>query len=216
IAYYAFSYIYDNKLFRYFILVILSTAFHKIAVILLPVYFLVKKNYSVLFLLTIVFLSLAISYFDFIGIAIKYLFDRFPDIGAIRRVYHYYFNAHDPNLKISFIAYFQRVIVLVVLLLFYKKLDPICANILILYICSYFIFSNVGVMASRVSGMFLVSYVMFFPKLIYNFKIRNNSIIVLLYVVIFSFSMVVKDVQKRHPIYDRFTYLPYQVYPFFN
>ena len=67
-----------------------------------------------------VVIALFISSFDLIGIVIKWCNENFSNVAVFRRVFHYYFNKHDENLKMSAIPYMQRAIMLFILFLFYK------------------------------------------------------------------------------------------------
>lgn len=71
IIYYAITLIHEDKLFRYTLLVILASLFHKIAIILIPLYFFIRKEFKVSVLFYIVVIALFISYFDLIGIVIS-------------------------------------------------------------------------------------------------------------------------------------------------
>lgn len=118
IIYYAITLIHEDKLFRYTLLVILASLFHKIAIILIPLYFFIRKEFKVSVLFYMVVIALFISSFDLIGIVIKWCNENF---------------------------------------------------------------SNVGVLANRVSGILLVSYAIFFSVLICNLKFKRNRLLIILY-----------------------------------
>lgn len=181
IIYYAITLIHEDKLFRYTLLVILASLFHKIAIILIPLYFFIRKEFKVSVLFYMVVIALFISSFDLIGIVIKWCNENFSNVAVFRRVFHYYFNKHDENLKMSAIPYMQRAIMLFILFLFYKRIPYTYSNLLLLYVSLFFIFSNVGVLANRVSGILLVSYAIFFSVLICNLKFKRNRLLIILY-----------------------------------
>lgn len=173
--------IHEDKLFRYTLLVILASLFHKIAIILIPLHFFIRKEFKVSVLFYMVVIALFISSFDLIGIVIKWCNENFSNVAVFRRVFHYYFNKHDENLKMSAIPYMQRAIMLFILFLFYKRIPYTYSNLLLLYVSLFFIFSNVGVLANRVSGILLVSYAIFFSVLICNLKFKRNRLLIILY-----------------------------------
>ncbi|AKA46857.1 EpsG family protein [Haemophilus influenzae] len=162
-------------------LVILASLFHKIAIILIPLYFFIRKEFKVSVLFYMVVIALFISSFDLIGIVIKWCNENFSNVAVFRWVFHYYFNKHDANLKMSAIPYMQRAIMLFILFLFYKRIPYTYSNLLLLYVSLFFIFSNVGVLANRVSGILLVSYAIFFSVLICNLKFKRNRLLIILY-----------------------------------
>ena len=217
IIYYAITLIHEDKLFRYTLLVILASLFHKIAIILIPLYFFIRKEFKVSVLFYIVVIALFISYFDLIGIVIKWCNENFSNVAAFRRMFHYYFNKHDANLKMSAIPYMQRAIMLFILFLFYKRIPYTYSNLLVLYVSLFFIFSNVGVLANRVSGILLVSYAIFFSVLICNLKLKGNRLIIILSIFFFSLSIFVKNIHDIHPLTNKLNYLPYELnYKIFN
>ncbi|MCK8894155.1 EpsG family protein [Haemophilus influenzae] len=110
--------IHEDKLFRYTLLVILASLFHKIAIILIPLHFFIRKEFKVSVLFYMVVIALFISSFDLIGIVVKWCNENF---------------------------------------------------------------SNVGVLANRVSGILLVSYAIFFSVLICNLKFKRNRLLIILY-----------------------------------
>ncbi|WP_232086983.1 EpsG family protein [Haemophilus influenzae] len=181
IIYYAIIPLHEDKLFRYTLLVILASLFHKIAIILIPLYFFIRKEFKVSVLFYMVVIALFISSFDLIGIVIKWCNENFSNVAVFRRVFHYYFNKHDANLKMSAIPYMQRAIMLFILFLFYKRIPYTYSNLLLLYVSLFFIFSNVGVLANRVSGILLVSYAIFLSVLICNLKFKRNRLLIILY-----------------------------------
>jgi len=97
----------------------------------------------------------------------------------------YIFSVHRQGVAMCIIYYAIILMIhedkLFILFLFYKRIPYTYSNLLLLYVSLFFIFSNVGVLANRVSGILLVSYAIFFSVLICNLKFKRDRLLIILY-----------------------------------
>lgn len=212
ITLYSMKFLVERRLVYYFVTILIASFFHKASVLLMPLYFLVNLRYSYAVLITFIVFSTLVSYFDVTGKIISCLND-LSDFGFIRRVHYYYFVKHDQSLKISFLAYLQRFFILGIIFIFYKD-NEITSNLVIFYVCLFMIFSNVGVLAGRISGMLLVSYMLYFSNLLYKLENKGNKLLLFFFVIIYSGLIFFKDLYIIHPLLGNYKYIPFNFYPF--
>lgn len=202
----------EKKLLSFLFFAFLGFMFHKLSLITLPFYFIL--NYSianrklVFFLLAIIFFM---SFFDVIGSIIQYANDSFNYLEAIRRINHYYFIKNDPSLSnISFFAYLQRGILFFIIIAFFSKTKKEYNILIISYIFIFLVLANVGVMAGRVSGLFLVSYLYYFSNLFDSLNKNTHKFILLMFLILWGSSIFIKDLNTTHPEFGTFNYIPYK------
>lgn len=211
IFYYSIKFILERKFCQYLLCILLACMFHKVSILLIPVYFVVNVRFNVISIFIVIFFCFLFSYLDLMSKFLVLLGNIFDDISLIRRVNHYYFYKHDPNLNIGALAYIQRFFLVFLVIIYIHKLDYRISNLIIIYVCLFFIFSKVGVLAGRISGILLISYMSYFSLLMLNLKIYSNRLIVGLFVLIYGGIMFYKEVYTIHPIYGNFNYQPYNM-----
>ncbi|EXI61328.1 hypothetical protein MHD_10930 [Mannheimia granulomatis] len=202
----------EKRLFLYLFFVFLGFLFHKISLITLPFYFIinyVRINKNLLFFLLVI--TFLVSFFDVIGSLIQYANDSLNYLEAVRRVNHYYFVKNEPslsNLPIS--AYLQRMLLFLIVVIFFAKTKEEYNYLVISYILLFLVFSNVGVLAGRVSGLFLISYLYYFSNLFFNLKSNVYRIVILIFIVLWGSAIFIKDINTIHPEFGTYNYIPYK------
>lgn len=210
IFYYSIKFILERNFYRYLLCILLACMFHKVSILLIPIYFIVNIKFDFAMIFIIVFSCFLFSYLDVMSELLAFLGDKFDTVSLVRRINHYYFHKHDPDLKIGLFAYAQRLFLVFFACIFIQKLDYRVLNLIIVYVCLFFIFSKVGVLAGRISGIVLVSYMSYFSLLISNLRIFYNRLMVGLFVLVYGFFMFYKEVYTLHPVYGNFNYQPYE------
>ncbi|TCP95521.1 EpsG-like putative glucosyltransferase [Cricetibacter osteomyelitidis] len=210
IFFYNIKNIISENFFKYLTFCILGSLFHKVSLITILIYPLIIKEYSKKLLLFLLVSSFLISSFSLIGRFILFLNENLNQLSFIRRVYFYYFVKHDSTHIINSIAYIHRLFWGCVILYFYKKIPFKLVNLTVLYISIFFLFSDVGILAGRISAMFLVSYICCFAILFCNLRMFFIKLSLLFLLLMYNVSIFYKDIYTRHPIYETYNYIPYR------
>lgn len=204
----SFSYFLERRYLVSIALILFATFFHKVSLIYFLVLFLLNRKYSKCIIVMVIFLSFLISHYDIIGNLVLY-FKENTDFSFVRRVAHYYFSNNDTGLKISYLAYIQRTIVVCIVLYFYDKYqDYRVSNLILFSICVFLLLSNVGVLAGRISSIMMIAYLPYFSGIL---KVSSkNKGFIFLFVLVYSFLIFFKDLHTQHPIFHTYNYLPYK------
>lgn len=202
----------EKKLLLYIFFVFLGFVFHKISIITLPFYFILNfSRVNIILAFSLLVSMFFVSFFDFVGSVIKYVNDNFNYLEVIRRVNHYYFIKNDPSLSnISIFAYLQRGILFFIIIIFFSKTKSEYNILIISYIFIFLALANVGVVAGRVSGLFLISYLYYFSNLFNSLKQDVNKFILLMFLVLWGGAVFIKDLNTVHPEFGTFNYIPYK------
>ncbi|MGQ0285789.1 EpsG family protein [Pasteurellaceae bacterium 22721_9_1] len=200
----------NGNLYKYSFWVLVGFLFHKVSLLLLPLYFLVRITIfrKVSFLIVLIVLSFLISYFDLVGKFIEFLFLYFGDSSLVKRVHLYYFIKHDPSLTIGFVAYLQRFIIISIALFYRNLFQDKIIQLILFYPITYFIFSNVGVLAGRISAIFLVFYLIYFGGLLSkDIKLKP---FIFIFLILYGSSIFYKDIHTYHKDKEIYTHIPYK------
>lgn len=208
IFYYNITNIEKKRVKRYIFWCIISFFFHKVAIILIPIYFLVNRFYSKKIYFIILALSLIIAKDFMIGDIIVILKNHMNN-SLINRIYVYYFIKSGGKMsQISLIAYLQRTILGMILICFKDKQKNYLNNLLFLAPMTFLIFSNIGIIAARISSIFLVTYLSYFATLLN--KINFKKIVLIGYLFIYSIMFFSKDLFMEHPENHKKIFIPYE------
>lgn len=175
-------FIYKRKFVPFLMINLLGATFHSSAIIFLPTYFIVNQ-----------YQSRKILVIGFILVNIIFLFRIFPttfiinklsaysDIVAVSKVL-YYSNSGSEGTGISF-GYIERVVTFILCLLYENKLrrkhdyNSIFCNCYYIYFFLFHLFADVAVFTSRFSYLFVFSYWLIGPNLLYLVKAVNRQIV---------------------------------------
>lgn len=212
ISLFSIRYLFQEKFIKYILCIFLAFLFHKVSILLIPLYFIIKVNFFIkkYTILVILFISILLSYFGLIGKIIEFMFLHFDSNSLVSRVYFYYFIKHDSNLSIGFLAYFHRALFLLIICFFISKIDNRLTFLVLLSSIIFFTFSHVGVLAGRFSAMFYMFYMVYFSILFS--KSFNHKIATLVVIMLYFSSIFFKDLHiVIHPTEnDEYRYIPYQ------
>lgn len=98
-----------------------------------------------------------------------------------------------------------------VVIFFKKKMPDYMSNLLIICPLIFFTFSNVGVLAGRISGVFLIYYMCYFAYLLKNEK-KSIKILLSGYVLLYGILMFNRELFEVHPIKKNYNYIPYKCF----
>lgn len=196
----------------YYFFAILSILFHYASIFLLPLYFIVNTfRLSRSFLLIVLLICIVFSYADTMGWIIDILYRIAPDNPLISRLYYYYFIKVDTTVSVGILAHAKRFVLLILGLIFFRKIDKNYTLLVVLEPLIFILFSNIGLLVGRIAGMFLVTYLWYFSHLFKNLHYNTNKLLLGIFIIIWSGSVFFKDLQTPHPEkHGEYNYIPYK------
>lgn len=212
---FSLRYIVQRNFFKYTFLNLIGLSFQRISLLAFLCFnMILKKRKNVVYILLVVF-CIFISIVQIDGKIIMFLNEKFNKIELFRRVYYYYFikskGIFGGN---SMIGYTYRIILFIQALYVLKKsnnkYEIVISNLIIYSICIYFLFSNVGVLAGRISKFYQCVLIILNMKILE--KIQNSKIRLLILMIIMSYSVIffVKELEEKHPVTNEKLYYPYR------
>ena len=178
ILFWGSQYIYKSRFIKYCLCVILATIFHYTAILMLPVYFLVRKNYNVSIYLVAYLLAI---YFNQSG----YLISMISNFIPLDTKYMAYFSGDDGG-KLGLLFYFFIAIVIVALIVSFK--DNISLNMIILGTIATITFIDILPLL-RIRLYMISMIILFYQQLIniFNKKLKINTIVLFIIPLIIFF-----------------------------
>lgn len=212
------KYIQERRILPYLLLNTLGFFFHSSALIFFPLYFILNKQWpqwliwgifivgNMIFLLHIKYLeTTVISIADLVG----------GRMGVKARLYFasdFYSQSYGIGL-----GYIERVITFLVMILTQNKLkeqsphNQIFINCFILYFVVYFFFSEIMVAVERISLLFVFSYWILYPEILFMLKETMHKWILLVLICMYS---TLKIIQANTNIYSRYDNLLFGIESF--
>lgn len=206
----AYNKLFDNKTLSYFIYVFIAMTFHVTAIIMIPIYFVYKKDIKITFAIisTVIIYSFAFNIDFLISNIYTPLIKISPTLGE--RLEGYLFDSRFISDKIN-AGSFIRLFILFILLLFKEKIisgDKYRSYILNLSIL-FLIFYPLGVslkVFQRFTLFLFPFYTLSILYLLKSLEIKTNKYILTMFFVLFSFMQTYKTVSMD------FRYVPYTNY----
>lgn len=187
------KYLRDRKLAPYLILNLIGCIFHFSSLIYIPLYFFLhkqisRKTISIIFVIGILLYLLQIEYIRPLVIRLTYVMgERTSDI-----IWKYVNNnLYSVSYGIT-IGFIERLITCSLILIYYYKLisdnrnNILFINSYVLYFIFFFYFAEIKIIPVRVGGLFYFSYWILLPSIFSIIKNKNNKILFLSYIFIYS------------------------------
>lgn len=212
------KYIQEHRMIPYMLLNLAGFFFHSSALIFLPLYFILNKQWppwliwtifivgNILFLLQIKYLqSATLSIADMLGgrMAVKIRLYFASD---------FYSQAYGLGL-----GYFERILTFLGVVLFQKKLkeqnssNQIFINCFLLYFIIYFFFAEIMVAVQRLSLLFVFAYWILYPEFLFLIKKTFNKWILLMVILGYG---TVKIFQANINIFSKYDNLLFGIESF--
>lgn len=186
-------YLRDRQLLPYLMLNLLGCMFHFSSLIYIPLYFFLHKQISrktiiIIFIIGILLYLLQIEYIRPLISKISGLFGQ----RASDATWKYLNNdLYSVGYGIT-IGFIERMITSSLILLYYHRLisdnrnNILFINSFVLYFIFFFYFAEIKIIPVRVGGLFYYSYWILIPSLLSVIIKRNNRILFLFYIFIYS------------------------------
>ena len=212
------KYLQEQRIIPYFLLNVIGIFFHSSALIFLPLYFILNKQWpqwliwSIFIVGNIIFL-LHIKYLESITVTLADLMG--GRMGVKARLYFvsdYYSQAYGLGL-----GYIERVATFLVIIFSQKKLkeqnayNQIFINSFLLYFIIYFFFSEIMVAVERLSLLFVFAYWILYPELLFSIKKTANKWILIIAILGYS---TLKIIQANCTITSRYDNLLFGIESF--
>ena len=185
-------FLWRKRLIPYLCLNIIGMFFHSSAILYIPFYFIahrdIKRN-----MLIAIFIICNILFLTGNGILSLLMNTIGKGLGGdYYDIYLRYTLSYNFAKGIS-IGYIERTITFLLVYIFYNRIlrfntyNRMFVNMFLCYYIAYFLLADIEVIAQRISLLFKISYWILIPTLFYVMKYRNNRILYLTYLMIYSF-----------------------------
>lgn len=188
------KYINKNDFLKYTFLNILGSLFHITSIFYIPLYFIIKKRFSIKLLITFFILGnvLFLLQLQWLIPLLLLITDFIP--GSIGKLVQIYLNSsiYSTAFGIS-IGYLERLFSFVLILKFYKNCNNtklVYYNIWFLYAFVYLYCSEFSIMLSRFSLLFIVGYWYVYPDIYYKISKSKKKLFIIVFIM-YSFLRLV-------------------------
>lgn len=187
------KYIEQRRFLPFFCLNLLGITFHITSILYIPCYFFMDKKISKKLLITL-FLIFQIIYLLQIPIVSSTIIGISNQIGGAlgNLLVAYTQNTHLAVSKGISIGHLERTLTFIAIIINYKsiintnKVNIIFINAFIIYFACQTMLFELSVLANRLSMLFIFSYLIVWPAIIYNYKLKTNRICLIF--IIFTYS----------------------------
>lgn len=193
ICFWCLKFIQQKKIYRYLFFVLLASSFHRMALILIPLYFILDRNYRAFYLTIIIVVGSTLLFFhvQWIKNIIFYFANMLGESFILRAQYYTSEDIFSVSRGIS-IGFYLNIILFAILLFFRKKISKfefgnIQFNYFIASLFVYFYLYEFVEISNRFRLFFLISLVVLFPYIIESFGKISNRIACFLAISIYSF-----------------------------
>ena len=215
ICFYAFRFVVSKEWVKYFLLVLIACSFHRSAVIMLPLYFFFKTRFNnttlyILILSGSLLMLLRIKWlYNSILFAAGMLGDEF-----YKKALFYMNNEFFGVSRTVGVTFFLTIFLFLLFMwkrkeIESKKYGGLFFNVFIAYLVIYFYLYEFYEISLRFNLYFTLAFVVLFPYVFEIYKIQYNRIIIMAFLVMYSF---IPNAQTylNHP--TMVIYNPYQNY----
>ncbi|WP_130890931.1 EpsG family protein [Fusobacterium ulcerans] len=212
---YSLKFVIEDRYKKYFIFNLLGLTFHRISFLALCGYLFIRKKQKILNYLLLILISILFSLFFIDAKVISFLNENFNNFEFVRRVHYYYFIKSKGKFGgNSIIGYIYRLVLFMQALFLLKnskkKYDIIVANLIIYSVSIYFLLSNVGVLAGRISKFYQCASILLGIRLVTSIKSYKKKLVIIIFIVFYNVAFFIKELNDVHPITKEYYYHPYR------
>jgi len=215
IIFYSMYCVKEKRTLRFFVLITVAILIHRMALIMIPLYFILNRNFQTVTLLSVVLVGCALMFFNilwikniFVGISV-YLGEEF-----YRRALLYVSIDKFAVVRSISIGFFLNFILFSVILFYRRKIEMfkmgnIFINLFIINLLVYYYLYELIEVSNRFRWMFFISLIVLFPYFIEIFEKAINKIVVFLGIALYSFAFNIPVFLEQESASG---YNPYQNY----
>lgn len=215
ISFYALRYIKEKNIIKYILLILCAFFFHRMALMMLPMYFIFDRKFSALFLFIVVLVG-AVFMFMHIPI-IKGIFlsvSGFLGDNFVERANYYMTNSRFGIARGLSVGFVLNFLIFILVLLLKEKIEKleygiIFTNMFVLSLIIYYFGYEIIEVSNRFRLFFLIAIIVVIPLIFESFSLFTNRFIFIfplaLYCFMFSFGVFLENDRSS-------AYNPYQNY----
>jgi transmembrane protein EpsG len=188
IFFYSLKYIIDKSIYKYFLVIFIASLFHQTALLLLPMYFFLNKQFKISTLLILVGIVYIIFIFKipWLRLTVGYLID-FISSGAFSIKLTSYLNNSSRIFGIGFIA---NLVVLVFALLKRKQLKTntmfnLLLNMYVFNLIVYYSTWELSILSSRFRFYFLIGNIVLLTYFLDVYKEKLKKYVVFVFIIFY-------------------------------
>ncbi len=194
------KYLRERKLGKYLMCILIAMCFHLMAIIFIPLYFILHKRWPkpLLFVIFISCLAVLFLRISFLPVILPLVAQALGGEYAILTEHYFSSGALDSSYGISF-GLIERVITFFLVFCYYDKWADkvgdkyIFLNMVVIYFMCFTLLTEMSVLLERFSYFFALSYCIFYPNLLKLVKIPNNKYILVFFIVaVFTLKIAVQ------------------------
>lgn len=216
IIFYGYRYIEKQKIYRFTLCILIASLFHTSALLMFPIYFIVKRTYSSKTLFIFFILSYFVLFFQikWLALFIKSGLEFIIDPGVADKLVQYATNevyAVNRGLTLGSLV---NIITFFTLLFQRKKLSTIkyfnlFLNLFVIYIFIYCCMFEMVEFSNRLKYYFMISFSILLPMLVHCYYKIKNRVLIYLSICVFSLMYSINIFLDRP---GGIAYNPYQNY----
>jgi transmembrane protein EpsG len=190
--FYAIPYIQEGNFRKYLICMLLATGFHFSALILIPLYFVLRKRFPYFYIGPFILLAIIFQQIHAVSLILGALVNltgnpilvKYYELYIVKKLFSG--NSTLTTLMVEWLGW------LVVLTAFKKRLQEVTPHFNVFYniswigLCLYVAFADIAVFA-RIAGYFRVSFMILLPCILYLMKDTMHKVFFFIIVTIFIF-----------------------------
>ena len=219
IVFYAMSYVKEKRMLRFFVLIAIATLFHRMAIVMIPLYFVLNYRFRTITLLAIVSVGCVLMFFN-----IQWIKNVFVGISTLlgenfsRRALMYVSHDRFAVARIIGIGFFLNIILFATTLFYRKKIETfkmgnIFINLFFVSLLVYYYMYELVEVSNRFRIMFFISLIVLFPYFVEIFEKVINKIVVFLGITAYSFMFNMPIFLEKE---SASAYNPYQNYWYYK
>lgn len=183
------QYIENRKPIKYFICILIAILFHWTSILYIPLYFFLHRKIDIRLFLTVFILGTFIYsiQFEYIKPVIEFIASLLPENSSVKIQYYLEQKMYSGTNGLTF-GYFERALLFFLILFHYKKITANKSNILfvnsfIIFITLYLYFYEVRIVQERIGSIFVYSYWIIIPVVIYEIE-KNFKLLLVFFIAL--------------------------------
>lgn len=204
----ALDYIYEHKMLKYYLVVLLSLSFHYSAVLYLPLYFFAnrktsRRTFSIVFFIGILLYVLHISLFTNLSTFLLSFVN--PDLES--KVHYYLEEVAVKSGGLNFV-FFEQLLTGVLVLCYMDKLREmrsdanIYINCILMFFVMTFYLHEFVTLSTRMAVLFAVGYWIIWADLLKCFRFDNNRRLFIVFICAYCFLRILGHTRNPLAEYD--------------